>query len=56
MIQGNPGQIGLIDSVNKSVIVVCGNDTGIILESIEKEGKEISVMDEVKSLKYKMGE
>ena len=40
MIQGNPGQIGLIDSVNKSVIVVCGNDTGIILESIEKEGKD----------------
>lgn len=55
-IQGYPGQIGLIDVWNKSVVVVCGDDTGIVLEYIEKRGKEISVMDEIKSLDYRIGE
>lgn len=55
-IQGNPGQIGFIDADDKSVVVVCGSDTGIILEYIEKEGKEISVVDEIRTLNHKMGE
>lgn len=49
MIQGSPGQIGIIDTASKSVVVVCGESSGIILERIEKKGKEISVIDEVKS-------
>lgn len=55
MIQGSPGQIGIIDTASKSVVVVCGENSGIVLEQIEKEGKEISVMDEVKSLSHRMG-
>lgn len=55
-IHGNPGQIGFIDAQNKSVVVVCGGNTGIVLEYIEKRGREISVIDGIKTLNYKMGE
>ncbi len=43
-IQGNPGQIGLIEG--DSVVVVCGNNTGLVLDMIEVDGKKI------KAIKY----
>lgn len=36
IIHGSLGQIGFIDTVHKSVVVVCGNGTGIMLLHIEK--------------------
>lgn len=54
-IQGNPGQVGLIDKENKEVIVVCGNNTGIIIRTIEVEGKGMVVTDYIKSLNYRLG-
>ena len=54
-IQGTPGQVGLIDKENNEVIVVCGNNTGIIIKKIEIEGKEMMVTDYIKSLSDRLG-
>lgn len=54
-IQGMPGQIGLIDRDRNSLVVVCGHNTGLVLDYIEIDGTEIGVTNVIKSLNYKMG-
>lgn len=53
-IQGNPGQIGMIDHDNDRVIVVCGKDTGLVLYEIEAAETERPVLDVVKDLEKRM--
>lgn len=55
-IWGSPGQIGLIDVEQQEVIVVCGQNTGIVLRNIEINGKEIVAADHIKSLSLKLGD
>ena len=55
IIQGKPGQIGLINQ-SDNVVVVCGNSSGLILEKIEIDGIESPVTDIIRGLKYVLGE
>lgn len=55
-IYGSAGQIGLIDKYAKKVVAVCGENTGLILEHINVEGKDIKAIEYIKSLNYKLGE
>ena len=55
MIQGSPGQVGIINVENNEVVIVCGNSTGIVLDVIEVNGEEIAVTEMIKSLNYKIG-
>ena len=54
-IQGRSGQIGLIDRVSKTIVVVCGDNTGIEISHVETNGREINIIDVVKSLSYDFG-
>lgn len=49
-IYGSPGQIGIIDKEKKYIVVVCGENTGLIIEQVEIDGKTYGVTEIVKSL------
>lgn len=53
-IQGASGQVGIIDSDNGIAVIVCGNDTGLILREIDFGGKVLPVSDVVKGISKKM--
>lgn len=53
-IQGNPGQIGLINNETNDVVIVCGSNTGLIIKEIEQNGTNVSVVKIFNSLKYKL--
>ncbi|MCR5688322.1 MAG: methionyl-tRNA formyltransferase [Lachnospiraceae bacterium] len=53
-IQGSPGQIGMIDPDDGSVVVVCGKNTGIRIPGFSSDdGKEKTV--KIRSLKDRLG-
>lgn len=49
-IQGNPGQIGLIE--NNNVVVVCGNNTGLVLDKVEVNANEIPISEYIQGISY----
>lgn len=52
-IYGKPGQIGIIDKKNECIIVVCGYNTGILLEEIEVDEQIWRATDFIKGYKNK---
>lgn len=53
MIQGAPGQVGMIDYEKNEVVIVCGSNTGLILYELEVSGHIISATSFVKGLDKK---
>lgn len=53
-IQGSIGQVGIIDNEKQEIVIVCGNNTGLVINKVEIDGKEIAITDKVKSLSYRM--
>ncbi len=49
-IYGEAGQVGMIDAVRREVVVVCGNNTGIILKEVEIEDRIVKITECIKSL------
>lgn len=49
-IQGTPGQIGLIEK--DAVVVVCGDNTGLVLDKIEVNGREIKTTEYIKGIAH----
>lgn len=54
-VQGKPGQIGIIDSENNKIIVVCGGDTGLEISEFEIDGKILRTTDVIKSYNCFLG-
>lgn len=54
MIQGTPGQVGMINRERNEVVVVCGNDTGIVLHELEVSGNITFATSVIKGLSQKM--
>ncbi len=55
-IQGKPGQVGLIDSANNRIIIVCGDNTGLAVSEMERNGILHSCSDFVRSINCVFGE
>lgn len=55
IIQGTPGQIGLIDVATDRIIVVCGNNTGLVIAQFETDDGMVSATKMIKSLNYNLG-
>lgn len=53
-IQGSPGQIGIIDSNNGLAVIVCGNDSGLVLWEIGLFGENLPVLDVVRGINRRM--
>lgn len=53
-IQGNPGQIGMIDFDDGVAVIVCGDDTGLVVHEIEISGEAIPVLNIVKGISRRM--
>lgn len=53
-IQGTPGQIGIINHDDGMAVVVCGEDTGLVLHEIEASETERPILDVVKGLEKRM--
>jgi len=53
-IYGTPGQIGLINSEDKEVIVVCGNKTGLRIKTVEVNHIDKPATEVIRSLKYRV--
>ena len=49
-IYGEAGQVGMIDAVRREVVVVCGNNTRIILKEVEIEDRIVKITECIKSL------
>lgn len=52
VIYGKPGQVGMIDAEEQKAVIVCGNNSGIVLHQVDKDKKEVKIIDLIKSLKY----
>ncbi len=54
-IQGRPGQIGIIDKNKGMVVIVCGENSGLIVTEVEINGDVVKSTDLICSLNYDVG-
>lgn len=50
MIQGTPGQVGFIDQERDEAVIVCGNNTGLVLHELEVMGRIMTATGVIKGL------
>lgn len=53
-IYGSPGQIGVIDKKNGKIVIICGENTGLIVDEIEVEQRKLKAVDYMHSLSMRV--